>query len=319
MAFTAAATLGGKAIATRIPLTFHFGASRPSRRTWEPPLPGPVAAPAPGFSPPHQPRPRRAGRTTRGSRRSTPAIASSAARSASPTTTLPSVSSARPADERGRRAQLAPDSSSRTRGGSGHAEQVFLRRLRRPRGAGPGVQRRRCPHQRFGANYHGNGYADTHASSFPSSFTPYACSRDLPYAPQQGDFAVAGSADYQLGLDRRGLTAEYSVGNFGTQRMLVLYGPADAPTGTFAGAELFTTDGFGANRQAKRGTAIGQWETPLGRHGTLRVNATAYATEFNNAGVVREDRRIPGGPRRLLRDRGPRPDQQHGEPRVACR
>jgi hypothetical protein len=110
-----------------------------------------------------------------------------------------------------------------------------------------------------------------------------------PYAPQQGNFAVAGSADYQLGLDQRGLTAAYSVGNFGTQRMLVLYGPADSPSGTFAGAEYYTTDGFGVNRQAKRGTAIGQWETALGRHGTLRLSATAYATEFNNAGVVRED------------------------------
>ena len=83
-----------------------------------------------------------------------------------------------------------------------------------------------------------------------------------PYAPQQGDFAVAGSADYHLGLDRRGLSAEYTTGTFNTQRFLLLWGPNDAPPGTFAGAEYYTTDGFGANRQAKRGTATGQWETP---------------------------------------------------------
>ncbi len=110
-----------------------------------------------------------------------------------------------------------------------------------------------------------------------------------PYAPQQGDFAVAGSADYQLGLDRRGLTAELSTGNYNTQRLLLLWGPRDAPSGTFAAAEYFTTDGFGVNRQAKRGTAIGQYEIAVGRSSTLRLNATAYVTEFNNAGVVRED------------------------------
>ena len=110
-----------------------------------------------------------------------------------------------------------------------------------------------------------------------------------PYAPQQGDFAVAGSADYQLGLDRRGLTAEYTIGTFNTQRLLLLWGPADAPSGTFAGAEYYTTDGFGTNRQAKRGTAIGQYEIPVSSRGVVRVNATAYATEYNQAGVIRED------------------------------
>ena len=135
-------------------------------------------------------------------------------------------------------------------------------------------------------NYHGNGYADTHFI-IPELIHSVRV-LEGPYAPQQGNFAVAGSADYHLGLDRRGLTSEYSVGNFGTQRLLLLWGPSDAPAGTFAGAEYYTTDGFGTNRQAKRGTATAQWETPLGR-GTLRINATAYFTEYNNAGVVRED------------------------------
>ena len=110
-----------------------------------------------------------------------------------------------------------------------------------------------------------------------------------PYAPQQGNFAVAGSADYQLGLDRRGLTAEYTYGSFNTQRLLMTYGPRDAPNGTFAGAEYFQTDGFGANRSAKRGTAIGQLELPVGQKGTLLLNAIAYYTEYDNAGVVRDD------------------------------
>jgi iron complex outermembrane receptor protein len=182
--------------------------------------------------------------------------------------------------------KLAPGFLLTNEGGSGHAEQVFLRGFDAHEGQDLEFTVDGVPINDAG-NYHGNGYADTHFI-IPELIHSVRV-LEGPYAPQQGNFAVAGSADYQLGLDRRGLTAEYSVGNFGTQRLLVLYGPADAPTGTFAGAEYYTTDGFGTNRQAKRGTAIGQWETSLGKHGTLRVNATAYATEFNNAGVVRQD------------------------------
>ena len=182
--------------------------------------------------------------------------------------------------------KLAPGFLLTNEGGSGHAEQVFLRGFDAHEGQDLEFTVDGVPINDAG-NYHGNGYADTHFI-IPELIHSVRV-LEGPYAPQQGNFAVAGSADYQLGLDRRGLTAEYSVGNFGMQRLLVLWGPNDAPSGTFAGAEYFTTNGFGVNRQAKRGTAIGQWETPLGKHGTLRVNATAYATEYNNAGVVRLD------------------------------
>ncbi len=181
--------------------------------------------------------------------------------------------------------ELAPGFLLTNEGGSGHAEQVFLRGFDAHEGQDLEFTVDGVPINDPG-NYHGNGYADTHFI-IPELIHSVRV-LEGPYAPQQGNFAVAGSADYHLGLDRRGLTAEYTVGNFGTQRVLMLWGPTDAPPGTFAAAEYYTTDGFGTNRQARRGTAIGQWETPLGR-GTLRVNATAYFTEYNNAGVVRED------------------------------
>jgi TonB family protein len=182
--------------------------------------------------------------------------------------------------------KLAPGFLLTNEGGSGHAEQVFLRGFDAHEGQDLEFSVDGVPVNDSG-NFHGNGYADTHFI-LPELIRSVRV-LEGPYAPQQGNFAVAGSADYELGLEQRGLTAEYSVGTFGTQRFLVLWGPNGAPPGTFAGAEYYTTDGFGTNRQAKRGTAIGQWETSLGRSGTLRVNATAYATEFNNAGVVRQD------------------------------
>ena len=182
--------------------------------------------------------------------------------------------------------KLAPGFLLTNEGGSGHAEQVFLRGFDAREGQDLEFTVDGVPINDAG-NYHGNGYADTHF--IIPELVHSVRVLEGPYAPQQGNFAVAGSADYQLGLDRRGLTTEFTTGSFNTQRLLLLWGPRDAPSGTFAGAEYYTTDGFGANRQAKRGTAIGQYELPVGLKGTLRVNATAYFTEYNSAGIVRED------------------------------
>jgi iron complex outermembrane receptor protein len=182
--------------------------------------------------------------------------------------------------------KLAPGFLLTNEGGSGHAEQVFLRGFDAHEGQDLEFSVDGVPINDAG-NYHGNGYADTHFI-IPELIESVRV-LEGPYAPQQGDFAVAGSADYHLGLARRGLTAEYTAGTYGTQRLLLTWGPSDAPSGTFAAAEYYTTDGFGANRQAKRGTAIGQYELPVGAKGVLRVNATAYATEYDSAGVVRED------------------------------
>jgi iron complex outermembrane recepter protein len=182
--------------------------------------------------------------------------------------------------------KLAPGFLLTNEGGSGHAEQVFLRGFDAHEGQDIEFSVDGVPINDAG-NYHGNGYADTHFI-IPELIESVRV-LEGPYAPQQGDFAVAGSADYHLGLDRRGLTTEYTYGSYNTQRLLVLWGPNDAPSGTFAGAEYYTTDGFGTNRAAKRGTGIAQWEIPVGERGVVRVNATAYATEYDSAGVVRDD------------------------------
>jgi TonB family protein len=182
--------------------------------------------------------------------------------------------------------KLAPGFLLTNEGGSGHAEQVFLRGFDAHEGQDLEFTVDGVPINDSG-NYHGNGYADTHFI-IPELIHSVRV-LEGPYAPQQGNFAVAGSADYELGLDRRGLTTQYEIGSFNTQRLLLLWGPKDAPSGTFAGAEYYTTDGFGSNRQAKRGTATGQYEIPLGQKSTLRINATAYFTEYNSAGIVRED------------------------------
>jgi iron complex outermembrane recepter protein len=182
--------------------------------------------------------------------------------------------------------KLAPGFLLTNEGGSGHAEQVFLRGFDAHEGQDIEFTVDGVPINDAG-NYHGNGYADTHF--ILSELIQSVRVLEGPYAPQQGNFAVAGSADYHLGLDRRGVTAEYATGSFDMQRLLLTWGPRDGPQGTFIAGEYYTTDGFGVNRQARRGTGIGQYEFPVGANGVMRLNATVYATEFNQAGVVRED------------------------------
>ena len=56
-------------------------------------------------------------------------------------------------------------------------------------------------------NLHGNGYADTHfiIPELAASLRVI----EGPFDPRQGNFAVAGSADYALGLQQRGVTSRF--------------------------------------------------------------------------------------------------------------
>ena len=53
-------------------------------------------------------------------------------------------------------------------------------------------------------------------------------------------FAVAGSAEYALGLERPELSLAYGYGSFGSHRALALFRPDGSEPGTYAGVELRT-------------------------------------------------------------------------------
>ncbi|MGZ3420591.1 MAG: TonB-dependent receptor plug domain-containing protein [Polyangiales bacterium] len=183
--------------------------------------------------------------------------------------------------------KLAPGILLTNEGGEGHPEQVFMRGFDAREGQDIEFTVGDVPINDAG-NLHGNGVADTHFI-IPELVLGLRV-LEGPFAPQQGNFAVAGSADYELGLDRRGLTAKYQIGSFGSQRLLFLFGPPGHTLGTFGGVELYQTDGYGTpgSRPARRGTAMGQWEHDLGSS-TLRITGTAYATSYKTAGVIRQD------------------------------
>jgi TonB family protein len=182
--------------------------------------------------------------------------------------------------------KLAPGILLTNEGGEGHAEQVFMRGFDARDGQDIEFTVGGVPINESG-NLHGNGYSDTHFIIPELVESLHVV--EGPFDPRQGNYAVAGSADYELGLTQRGLSARYTSGSFGTQRFVALWGPPGESTHTFAGAEIYQTAGFGQNRSAERGSAMGQYEGRFGATGSFRLSTQAYTTHFHTAGVIREE------------------------------
>jgi TonB family protein len=276
----APATRAGKPVRARIRLRLHF--SPPHQ---EPPPPQPPAPPPAPTAPPVSPKAAHAehaeplvvevlGRSTPPSRGASDFVIRLGELARVPRKNATDLLT------------LAPGILLTNEGGEGHAEQIFLRGFDAREGQDIELTVGGVPINESG-NLHGNGYADTHFV-IPELVESLRV-LEGPFDPRQGNYAVAGSADYELGLVQRGLTAKYTVGSFNTHRMLLLWGPRDESTHTFGGVELHKSDGFGQNRDSKRAAAMGQYEGKLGASGSFRVGAQAYVGEYHSAGVLRED------------------------------
>ena len=174
--------------------------------------------------------------------------------------------------------------------GEGHADQVFLRGFDARSGQDLEFSVNGVPINEP-AHPHGQGYADTHF--LIPELVESLHVLEGPFDPRQGDFAVAGSAQYTLRLPARGAHIQYRGGSFNTHRVLALWGPEGESAGTFGGVELATSDGYGQNRSYERATANAQYE---GRSGSLtwRVLAMSYGIRYRSAGVIREDDYLAG-------------------------
>lgn len=181
--------------------------------------------------------------------------------------------------------ELAPGIHLSKEGGEGHPERIYLRGFDAREGQDIELSVGGVPINESG-NFHGSGFADT-GFLIPELIHGLRV-LEGPFDPRQGNYAVAGSADYETGLDQPGLTAKYTLGTYWTQRALLLFSPSDSHA-SYAGAEIYDSDGFGQNRDTKRARAMGQYEGRLGDSGSFRVSGAAYGIEYHSAGVLRED------------------------------
>ena len=182
--------------------------------------------------------------------------------------------------------KLAPGVLVTNEGGEGHADSITLRGFDAGEGESMEITVGGVPVNDPG-NFHGNGYADSHFI-LPEAVESVRVVEG-PFDPHQGNFAVAGSADYALGLARRGLTAKWTTGSYGAEKMVLAWGPEGERAHTFAAAEYAESNGYGQNRAYQRGSALAQYEGAFGEHGVWRVTGQAYSVVSQAAGVVRED------------------------------
>jgi iron complex outermembrane recepter protein len=181
--------------------------------------------------------------------------------------------------------ELAPGLLLTNEGGEGHPERIYLRGFDAREGQDIELSVDGVPVNESG-NLHGNGFANLH-------FIIPELVRNLrvlegPFDPRQGNYAVAGSAEYELGLADRGLIAKGTIGSFGTDRLLLMWGPPGESEHTFAAASIEKTDGYGQNRAAKNAALMAQYQGDFAK-GSYRFAAAAFADRYHTAGVIRED------------------------------
>ena len=182
--------------------------------------------------------------------------------------------------------QFAPGIFIANEGGEGHADQVFLRGFNLEQGQSLEFTVNGVPINDVD-NPDGHGYADTHFI-IPELIQELRVIEG-PFDPHQGDFAVAGSADYRLGVPERGIRLQGGFGNYGTSRALAIVAPAGERAGTFLGADFSSSDGWGSNRAYRYFRAMGQYEGDLGERGLWHLLMTAYSNHYQSAGVLRRD------------------------------
>ena len=137
------------------------------------------------------------------------------------------------------------------------------------------------------SNLNAQGYADLHF--LIPEIVQQMRTRGGAFDPQQGDFALAGSVDMDLGLERRGVMGRFSYGRFDSMRGMAAWGPAGHPSETFAAVDFGTSDGYGAARNWNRGSAIGQALIRPADGLSIRLLGSAYSAQFHSPGVLRTD------------------------------
>lgn len=169
--------------------------------------------------------------------------------------------------------------------GDGHAEQVFLRGFDARLGQDLEFTVNGVPINEP-AHPHGQGHADTHF--IIPELVDSVRVLEGPFDPRQGDFAVAGSANYTLRVPTRGAVVQYRYGSFDSHRALGIWAPEGESAGTFGAAEYGSSAGYGQNRGYDRATANAQYEHRSGAV-VWRVFGASYMSRYRSAGVLRED------------------------------
>lgn len=172
-------------------------------------------------------------------------------------------------------------------GSEGKGRQYFLRGFDAIHGADLALSVEGVPLNEW-SNIHGQGYLDL-GLLLPELVTGVTALKG-PFALDQGAFAMAGSADYQLGVEglspRRDVALAYTLGSGGRQRALLL--GADAAGATWLGLAWTQDPGFGA-RRALRAITLNGHARLLDGPTRLEVLALGHSARFELPGLLRDE------------------------------
>ncbi|HKQ70018.1 MAG TPA: TonB family protein [Polyangiaceae bacterium] len=281
------ATRGDKPVASRIRIPFHFAPPAPPpelvepKPMEEPTLPPQSASPPSQVSSPAPSDPRAPAEVFVGGRRQAPS------RGASDFRISRATLNAAPHGSAADLLSTAPGVFVAHPEGEAVAQRIYLRGFDSEHGQDVEFKVAGIPMNQP-SHIHGQGYADLNLV-IPEVVRSLRVVEGV-YDPRQGDFAVAGSVEYDLGVEERRSRIKASAGSFGTRRLLGLWAPKDQSEETFGAATFRETDGFGdGTRGGISGSALGQYRLRLPGNIAGLLHLGAYAGRANLAGVVRRD------------------------------
>ncbi len=179
--------------------------------------------------------------------------------------------------------RLVPGLVASQHSGEGKAQQLFLRGFDAVHGQDVELNVAGLPVNEV-SHIHALGYADLNWL-IPETVREVKVTEGSGRA-WQGDFAVAGTVRYELGLDEPGLTLAGGYGSFNRLRLFGGFRP-EKQAETFAAVEYVQGDGFGPSRAFSRVSLLAQGVLKLD-HVNFRAVVGSYATRFDSPGVVRE-------------------------------
>ena len=169
-------------------------------------------------------------------------------------------------------------------GGRGKAQQFFLRGFDAVHGSELEIRLQDIPLNEA-SNIHGQGYADL------GILMPLAMLRIRylkgSFLGEQGDFAISGSLNVDLGLEERGLLIQATGGSFWRREVGLAWGPRSMGPESFVAAQFVQSQGFGQGRGFTEGRVMAQMQWKFRRF-RLRFLLAGHFGDFENPGVLRE-------------------------------
>ncbi len=185
--------------------------------------------------------------------------------------------------------RLVPGLTLVQHGGEGKGYQFFLRGFDALHGSDLEITVDDIPWNEW-SNVHAQGYLDL-GIVIPELVRRVHVIKG-PFTTDQGAFAMAGSARYQLGVDPqdRGFRTQYLAGTTNRHRLLAGWSPRNGTGDDFVVLEATHDDGFGQNRNINRGTLNARHVVfDSIRFGSLSVMGLGGASHFGLPGAVRND------------------------------